>query len=106
MKYFYKKIIILTLLVTSFTLILTACAKENDTLVSKESSETVESEKSNVPTLFIHGYKGTKNSFGKMIKRLENTDYSKEELILEVTADGKVEAEGELSKKIITQLFK
>ncbi len=56
-------------------------------------------EKTAIPTLFLHGYSGTINSFKGMIQRLEETDSGKQELILTVNANGQVQANGELTKK-------
>jgi uncharacterized alpha/beta hydrolase family protein len=54
-------------------------------------------EKTAVPTLFIHGYSGNEHSFGGMIQRLEVKGEAKKELILTVSNDGQISAEGSLS---------
>ncbi|MFR3684499.1 MAG: alpha/beta fold hydrolase [Enterococcus sp.] len=55
--------------------------------------------KSAVPTVFIHGYGGTINSFGGMIQRLSNERKTKKEMLITVQSDGSLKVDGELSKK-------
>ncbi len=99
MKFLNKfKLLILVFVASIF--LLTACSKNlNKNDVIKESSSVKGESKSNIPTLFIHGYKGTKNSFGKMMKRLEKEDYSKRELILKVSPNGEITEEGGFTKE-------
>lgn len=55
--------------------------------------------KSAVPTVFIHGYGGTINSFGGMIQRLSSERKTKKEMLITVQSDGSLKVDGELSKK-------
>lgn len=95
-----------------FYLILTVCIllifagctnkKESDNenqQVNKKVDTNEVVKKSSVPTLFIHGYSGGNNSFGRMIKRLERNDRTKKELVLTVSVDGKIQAKGQLTSK-------
>ncbi|OJG75086.1 hypothetical protein RV12_GL001691 [Enterococcus quebecensis] len=66
---------------------------------SKTSSSSEAVQKSAIPTLFIHGYSGGNNSFGRMIKRMEGDGLTKKELVLTVSAEGEVEAKGKLTGK-------
>ncbi len=51
-----------------------------------------------IPTLFVHGYSGTANSFGGMINRLaEDGDVTKS-LVMNVAADGTVSSKGDYDK--------
>jgi len=44
-----------------------------------------------IPTIFIHGYKGTYNSFANMLKRLEEDNgWGEKVLLYEVTKEGKI----------------
>lgn len=43
-----------------------------------------------LPTVFMHGYKGTENSFGHMLKRFENYGWGNTALIYRVSAEGNV----------------
>lgn len=44
------------------------------------------------PTVFVHGYKGTSNSFGFMLKRFENIyNWGSRGLVYHVSAEGKVQ---------------
>lgn len=54
--------------------------------------------KSDVPTIFIHGYGGTINSFGGMIERLTNEGKTKKEMLITVQSDGTLKVDGQLSK--------
>lgn len=58
-----------------------------------------ELKKSSVPTVFIHGYGGTINSFGGMIQRLTEQAATKKEMEIIVQADGSLQVTGQLSKK-------
>ena len=87
-------------------LILSGCqTQENKSQKETASTETtrtsqVESvKKGSVPTLFVHGYKGTVNSFKGMIDRLEGESKGQQELTLTVDTNGNVQAQGELSKE-------
>ncbi len=52
-----------------------------------------------IPTIFVHGYSGTKNSFGGMIKRLTKEKVATPSLIATITSDGEITYEGEFNKK-------
>lgn len=52
-----------------------------------------------IPTIFVHGYSGTKNSFGGMIKRLTKEKIATPSLIATITSDGEITYEGEFNKK-------
>ncbi|WP_429949027.1 alpha/beta fold hydrolase [Enterococcus sp. AZ101] len=67
--------------------------------IGKQTDTSENVQKTSVPTLFIHGYGGGNNSFGRMIKRLEGNHRTKKELILTVSVAGKVQAKGELTGK-------
>lgn len=71
------------------------------TQVSAVASKKVKkaSAKSAVPTVFIHGYGGTINSFGGMIQRLTNEGKTKREMLITVQPDGTLKVDGQLSKK-------
>lgn len=70
--------------------------KTQTTATSKEKSVST---KSAVPTVFIHGYGGTINSFGGMIQRLSNEGKTKKEMLITVQADGTLNVDGQLSKE-------
>ena len=55
--------------------------------------------KSAVPTVFIHGYGGTINSFGGMIQRLSSERKTTKEMLITVQSDSSLKVDGELSKK-------
>ncbi|WP_085993479.1 alpha/beta fold hydrolase [Oceanobacillus senegalensis] len=43
-----------------------------------------------VPTVFVHGYKGTKNSFGSMLERFEDNGWGKKRFIYYVSSRGRL----------------
>lgn len=55
--------------------------------------------KSAVPTVFIHGFGGTINSFGGMIQRLSSERKTTKEMLITVQSDGSLKVDGYLSKK-------
>lgn len=67
--------------------------------VSKTSSISEASQRLSVPTLFVHGYGGGKNSFGRMIQRLDDEGLTTKKLVLTVNAVGEVHAKGQLTGK-------
>lgn len=83
--------------------LLMSCSVKNDSEPSTNSktgtstSTEITNKQTTTPTLFIHGYKGTVNSFGKMIKRLEGKKETKKELTLKVNSDGEIQAQGVLT---------
>ncbi|MDT2737440.1 alpha/beta fold hydrolase [Enterococcus pseudoavium] len=98
-----KKIMIsLFALVMIFGLM--GCGREQaDTPKNTKRQTTAKAEhelkKSSVPTVFIHGYGGTINSFGGMIQRLTEQAATKKEMEIIVQADGSLQVTGQLSKK-------
>lgn len=87
-----------------FLLILTGCSgNQKTTSPSAKTQRKLEtnltSKKTKVPTLFVHGYSGTKNSFGGMLKRFEKNGWGKKELIMTVTSVGSITTTGSLSGK-------
>lgn len=101
-----NKYIFLSLVIFSLITSLVACSskkeiqreetKKQTTINSSSSTENV---KKAIPTLFIHGYGGTKNSLGGMIRRFESQDIAKKELILTVNDAGEVFADGQITQK-------
>lgn len=53
--------------------------------------------KSATPTLFIHGYQGTTNSFKSMINHMEQENVAQREMVVTVHPDGSLDTQGELS---------
>ena len=47
-----------------------------------------------VPTLFIHGYAGTRLSSGLMIKRFEHYGWGQKSTVIVVKADGRLKIKG------------
>ncbi|QQK06889.1 alpha/beta fold hydrolase [Miniphocaeibacter halophilus] len=84
------------LIPVSLIFILSSCLNKN---TNKTSSKNYKQKKSSIPTLYIHGYKGTENSFGKMINRFEEGNISKKELVLKINKDGEIIARGKLTNK-------
>lgn len=97
-----KKIIIMGL----FMLALAGCGTAQKSSISISSSTKTEEkvksptpQKTAIPTLFIHGYSGTENSFSGMMKRMEKNDFAKKELMMKVSPAGTVTMTGQLSGK-------
>lgn len=93
--------LVFLLLVTS----LTACSIKKQSKSEEAtkqntiaSSSSVVNEKTIIPTLFIHGYGGTKNSLGGMIRRFESQNLAKNGLVLTVSDTGEVSSNGQLTK--------
>ncbi|WP_409250908.1 alpha/beta fold hydrolase [Bacillus sp. SCS-153A] len=61
-----------------------------------ESKESSSSAQTDIPTVFVHGYKGTYNSFKTMIYRFEKNNWGKRELVVYVSAAGDVTWKGSL----------
>lgn len=84
-------------------LTLTACgnkAVEHPPATQETTKKTQPTNvKSDVPTVFIHGYGGTINSFGGMIQRLTTEGKTKKEMLITVQPDGTLQVDGKLSKK-------
>ncbi|WP_239256943.1 alpha/beta hydrolase [Listeria ilorinensis] len=72
----------------------TAKTKQHSSTQSKAAAEATP----DVPTIFVHGYAGTENSLGNMIKRLSKDGQATKSLILTVSADGSVSASGQFNK--------
>ena len=72
--------------------------ESSDQKYTTSSSVATAKDKTNIPTLFIHGYGGTKNSLGGMLNRFESQDIAKSELVLTVNEQGNVSAMGQLTK--------
>ncbi|GAA3021871.1 alpha/beta hydrolase [Tetragenococcus solitarius] len=82
----------------------------NTTKTSNATKSTQQTnKKSTMPTLFIHGYQGTTNSFKSMINDMQKNSVAQREMIVVVHSDGSIDVQGELSGKktnpIIQVLF-
>lgn len=84
-------------------LLLAACGGQAATDKPAKNTNTATSEetikKSSVPTLFIHGYSGTANSFGGMIRRLAIAGAAEKGLVVTVAPTGELTVEGSLKDK-------
>ncbi|SDJ02678.1 alpha/beta fold hydrolase [Alteribacillus bidgolensis] len=68
------------------------------TLLFFDEPQTKSQDTTNItPTLFIHGFKGGPGSFNTMLHRFERNGWGSRGLIFHVSADGEVEAEGQLT---------
>lgn len=102
-KILKKRLFFYLLLGFSF-LFLAACSGHNEQTAAsssstndttKNSTSSTESiAKTNIPTIFFHGYNGTANSFNSMISRIETDGYAEKELVLTVAVDGSITSEG------------
>ncbi|MGM0215532.1 alpha/beta hydrolase [Enterococcus sp. AZ109] len=96
-----KKFMLAVILVMSLFFFSACQHDDRQAIVSSESKEITDSnatvKKTSTPTLFIHGYSGTVNSFGGMIKRFENQHVAKKELVVTVQPDGILQVAGEIS---------
>ncbi|MGM0239080.1 alpha/beta hydrolase [Enterococcus sp. AZ103] len=72
--------------------------KTNETSQAKKNGQDTY-EKSNVPTVYFHGYGGTYQSLGGMIDRLEKQEITKREMVIRVAVDGRLSIDGALSSQ-------
>lgn len=100
------KKILLSLVTAATILVLVGCGsgetKQTEKTGKSQAAATVHEKdvvKSTVPTVFIHGYGGTINSFGGMIQRLSNEGETKREMLITVQSDGSLNVDGQLSHK-------
>jgi uncharacterized alpha/beta hydrolase family protein len=61
-----------------------------------ESKENTSGDYASTPTVFVHGYKGTYNSFKTMLYRFEQNGWGKRELVVYVSAEGDITWKGTL----------
>lgn len=52
---------------------------------------------SNVPTLFVHGYRGNRLSFGRQLGRLQRQGWAQKQMVIRVTAQGGLHVIGALN---------
>ncbi|WP_456274520.1 alpha/beta hydrolase [Bacillus sp. AK031] len=64
-----------------------------------ESKENVSMAQSHIPTVFVHGYKGTYNSFKTMLYRFEENEWASRKLVVYVSAEGEVTWKGTLPEE-------
>ncbi|MGM0845234.1 MAG: alpha/beta hydrolase [Bacillota bacterium] len=62
-----------------------------------ESKENYSQESARIPTVFVHGYKGTYNSFKTMLYRFEENNWAKRELVAYISAEGEITWKGSIS---------
>lgn len=84
-----KKLKLLALLMVFF---FTACQKSVPVVTLEKDIE-----KTNIPTLFIHGYSGSYRTMEKMITTLEKSDMTKKEMVIRVSEEGELAVETELT---------
>ena len=107
------KKLLLSLVAAATIFVLVGCGsgetKQTEKTGKSQAAATVHEKdvvKSTVPTVFIHGYGGTINSFDGMIQRLSNEGKTKREMLITVQSDGSLNVDGQLSLKKITQVYK
>lgn len=100
-----------------FLTILTACSKitgkngkdqENIVTTSQVGKSEVENPSWDTPTVFFHGYKGTKGSFKGMMSRLSKNQGAHLGEILEVSPEGEVRVQKDYGldkKKLLIQVL-
>ncbi|MBC1806072.1 alpha/beta hydrolase [Listeria cossartiae subsp. cayugensis] len=105
MKKVIIAIIILAIIVAGFWIIFlqfepTKKAAKEPTITSNKTTKKTVNPVSEIaiPTLFVHGYSGTANSFGGMINRLADEGDVTKSLVMTVAADGTVSTEGNYDK--------
>lgn len=97
------KKLLLSLVAAATIFVLVGCGsgetKQTEKTGKSQAAATVHEKefvKSTVPTVFIHGYGGTINSFGGMIQRLSNEGKTKREMLITVQSDGSLNVDGQL----------
>ncbi|MBC2101410.1 alpha/beta hydrolase [Listeria marthii] len=105
MKKVIIAIIVLAIIVAGFWIIFLQfeptkkAAKEPTITANKTTKKTVNPvSEIAIPTLFVHGYSGTVNSFGGMIDRLADEGDVTKSLVMTVAADGTVSTDGNYDK--------
>ncbi|MBC1549093.1 alpha/beta hydrolase [Listeria sp. FSL L7-1434] len=105
MKKVIIAIIVLAIIVAGFWIIFLQfeptkkAAKEPTITANKTTKKTVNPvSEIAIPTLFVHGYSGTANSFGGMINRLADEGDVTKSLVMTVAADGTVSTDGNYDK--------
>ncbi|MDT0090267.1 alpha/beta hydrolase [Listeria marthii] len=105
MKKVIIAIIVLAIIVAGFWIIFlqfepTKKAAKEPTITSNKTTKKTVNPVSEIaiPTLFVHGYSGTANSFGGMINRLADEGDVTKSLVMTVAADGTVSTEGNYDK--------
>ncbi|MBC1977136.1 alpha/beta hydrolase [Listeria marthii] len=105
MKKVIIAIIVLAIIVAGFWIIFLQfeptkkAAKEPTITANKTTNKTVNPvSEIAIPTLFVHGYSGTANSFGGMIDRLADEGDVTKSLVMTVAADGTVSTDGNYDK--------
>ncbi|QQP70724.1 alpha/beta fold hydrolase [Carnobacterium sp. CS13] len=72
---------------------------------SSESTDPLTTNQTTVPTLFIHGYEGTKGTFDGMLSRLEVSGLGEKALTVTVQPDGSVSETGSWQDQAINPLI-
>ncbi|MCD2246917.1 alpha/beta hydrolase [Listeria marthii] len=105
MKKVIIAIIVLAIIVAGFWIIFlqfepTKKAAKEPTITANKTTKKTENPVSEIaiPTLFVHGYSGTANSFGGMINRLADEGDVTKSLVMTVASDGTVSTEGTYDK--------
>ncbi|WP_163652313.1 alpha/beta hydrolase [Listeria sp. PSOL-1] len=111
MKKWFFTIVFLVLIITCFSMIFAVYLPvENKTPETHAKQKKPKTVSTSIPTVFVHGYAGTKNSLGNMIKRLEHSSDATKSLVLTVNTDGSIASSGKYDKfshrPLIQVLFK
>lgn len=80
-------------------LVVTGCGNVFKVTQKEPKNKEVVVKKTEMSTLFIHGYKGSSYSLGGMMTRLEKQGVADKEMTIRVTPEGQVEKEGELTQE-------
>ncbi len=106
MKKWIIILLVFAVFIISFGFIFTATTehraaekkKAANQVKAKEKKKAKQSIEIGTPTLFVHGYAGTKNSLGHMMSRLEEADGAHKALTITVKKDGTLSVHGKYDK--------
>ncbi|WP_018661309.1 alpha/beta fold hydrolase [Heyndrickxia acidiproducens] len=63
------------------------------------SAASYKTERRAVPIVFVHGYKGTANSFGGMLDRFQQNHWGEKTMVIRVSGDGFILVNGKISDR-------
>lgn len=92
------KKISLVLLLLLVGIVAVGCKKKELVVENKETVETIKQSKSNIPTVFLHGYSGYDKTMKTMMEQLETENMSKIELVIHISAEGELSVDGTLEE--------
>ena len=98
-----SSIFITIAVILAFILLISSIFYTDTDQASSPTTPTISSD--SIPTIFVHGFKGSAHSFDGMLDRFQRQHWGKKEMVIYVTNEGDTIIKGNISKNVMHPLI-